>query len=276
MDVPPPLLECVVNVSEGRREEVLTSLRMAAGADVLDVHRDGDHHRAVFTLVGEEAPRRLATAAVQQLDLRQHEGVHPRFGVVDVVPFVPLAGATMHDAVDARNRFAAWAAAVLDVPCFLYGPERTLPDVRRHAFAELHPDYGPDHPHPTAGAIAVGARAVLVAYNVWLAGDDLAGARRIAAQLRSPHVRALAFRVHGAVQVSMNLIAADLVGPAAVYDQVAAAAGELDPPLLVQRAELVGLVPDAVLQAVPPARWRSLDLDADRTIEARLALRPQT
>jgi glutamate formiminotransferase len=257
------VLECVVNVSEGRDLGRIDALAASAAPDVLDVHHDPDHHRAVLTLVGTEAPRRLAAASGRELDLRAHAGVHPRVGVVDVVPFVPLDGATMADAVAARDAFAAWAGDELGVPCFLYGEERSLPQVRKDAWTSLAPDTGPRQPHPTAGAMCVGARAPLVAYNVWLAEPDVATARRIAAAIRGPHVRALGLLVGDRVQVSMNLIAPDLVGPAAAYDLVAAQAP-------VAGAELVGLVPTAVLHAVPPARWEELDLAADRTIEARL------
>jgi glutamate formiminotransferase / 5-formyltetrahydrofolate cyclo-ligase len=261
-----PVLECVVNVSEGRREDRLTVIAAAAGADLLDVHRDGDHHRAVLTLVGTDAPRRVATAAVAELDLRAHDGVHPRLGVVDVVPFVPLHGATMADAVAARDAFAAWAGGELGVPCFLYGDERSLPQLRREAWVALDPDTGPRQPHPTAGAMCVGARPPLVAYNVWLAEPDVALARRIAAEIRGPHLRALGLAVGGRAQVSMNLIAPDVLGPAAAHDLVAAHAA-------VAGAELVGLVPEAVLSAIAPDRWDELDLAANRTIEARLATR---
>ena len=257
------MLECVVNVSEGRDLARIDALAASAGADLLDVHHDPDHHRAVLTLVGTEAPRRLAAASVRELDLRTHAGVHPRGGVVDVVPFVPLDGATMADAVAARDAFAAWAGDQLGVPCFLYGEERSLPEVRREAWTSLTPDTGPREPHPTAGAMCVGARPPLVAYNVWLAEPDVATARRIAAAIRGPHVRALGLLVGDRVQVSMNLIAPDLVGPAAAYDLVAAEAP-------VAGAELVGLVPAAILDAVPRSRWAELDLAADRSIEARL------
>ena len=258
------MLECVVNVSEGRREDRLGVLAAAAGADLLDVHRDGDHHRAVLTLVGTDAPRRVAGAAVAELDLRAHDGVHPRLGVVDVVPFVPLEPATMADAVTARDEFAAWAGDALGVPCFLYGEERSLPQVRKEAWRTLAPDTGPREPHPTAGAMCVGARLPLVAYNVWLVEPDLALARRIAAAVRGPHLRALGLAVGRRVQVSMNLIAPAVLGPAAAYDLVAAHAP-------VAGAELVGLVPQHVLLAVPAERWDELDLGPDRTIEARLA-----
>jgi len=260
------LLECVVNVSEGRDVPVLTAIRDAAGAAVLDVHHDPHHNRAVFTLAGtdvEMAARHLTEAAIAHLDLRRHEGVHPRFGVVDVVPYVPLEGSTMDEAIAARDRFATWAGAALALPCFLYGAERTLPEVRRRAFATLPPDTGPRSPHPSAGACAVGARPVLVAYNVWLGGSDLATAREIAATLRSADVRALGLQVGDAVQVSCNLLAPDIVGPAAVYDRVAAVAP-------VRRAELVGLAPLSVIRAVARDRWEQLDLGEDRTIEERV------
>jgi glutamate formiminotransferase len=262
-----PVLECVVNVSEGRRDETLTALAAAAGDDLLDLHADADHHRSVLTLAGEDAPRRVARLAVARLDLRAHRGAHPRIGVVDVVPFVPFGDATtMTDAIDARDRFAGWAARELGVPCFLYGPERTLPDVRRHAFGALAPDTGPSVPHPTAGAIAVGARPVLLAYNLWLVDPDLTTARAIASELRTAEVRALGLAVGDQVQVSCNLVAPHRVGPAEVYDRVADRAA-------IARAELVGLAPRSVLDAVDPSRWDELDLAPDRTIEARLAAR---
>ena len=264
------MLECVVNVSEGRRRGVLDALAAAAGASLLDVHTDPHHNRAVLTLAGgdlEESVRAVAVEAVHRIDLRAHVGVHPRLGALDVVPFVPLAGATMADAAAARDRFASWAAARLGIPCFLYGSERSLPEVRRRAFVDLDPDMGRPVPHPTAGAICVGARSVLVAYNLWLApeaGVDVA--RSVAAALRGPAVRALGLDVGGRAQVSTNLLDPLVTGPARVYDEVAALA-----PLA--GAELVGLVPEAVLDAVPPERWAELDLSPDRTIEARLGAR---
>jgi glutamate formiminotransferase / 5-formyltetrahydrofolate cyclo-ligase len=258
------LLESVVNISEGSRPHVVTAIASSAGGSLLDVHSDVHHNRSVLTLVGEEAPRTVARAAVAALDLRRHQGVHPRFGVVDVVPFVPLAGSTLADAVAARDRFLDWLAADLRVPGFAYGPERTLPEVRRLAFAELPPDRGPARPHPSAGATAVGARSVLVAWNVWLADSDLALAQRIARDIRGPRLRALGLPVGGRAQVSMNLVAPDELGPAEAWDLVAERAA-------VAGAELVGLVPRSVLERIDAARWAELDLAEDRTIEARLA-----
>jgi glutamate formiminotransferase len=251
------VLECVINVSEGRDATVIGRIADAGGACLLDVHSDPHHHRSVLTLAGgdvEAAARAVTEEALRWVDLRHHAGAHPRLGAVDVVPFVPLAGASIDDAVAARDRFAAWAGAELGVPCFLYGPERPLPEVRRRAFTDLAPDTGPPVPHPTAGAICAGARPVLVAYNVWLApaaGVDTA--RRVAREIRGPALRALGLDVGGRAQVSMNLIDPERVTPADAYDAVAARAP-------VAGAELVGLVPAAVLAAVPPGRWAELDL----------------
>lgn len=264
------MLACVVNVSEGRRPDVIDRVAGAGGISLLDVHSDVHHNRSVLTLAGpgvERAARQVAAAAVEAIDLRGHEGVHPRFGAVDVVPFVPLWDATLADALDARDRFAARAAEVLELPCFLYGIDRSLPEVRRSAFSALGPDGGPDEPHPTAGAVAVGARPVLVAYNAWLApGADVEQARAIAREIRGDTIHALGLPVGERVQVSMNLIQPMRVGPAEAYDAVAARA-------TVERAELVGLVPQALVAATPSSRWPELDLDPSRTIEARLRAR---
>lgn len=264
------MLECVVNISEGRRAHLVDSIARAAGPDLLDVHTDAHHNRSVLTMLGEDAPRAVARRAVDLLDLRRHTGAHPRIGVIDVVPFVALDGSSHADARAARDRFAKWADLELDVPVFVYdegGP--TLPEVRRTAFVTLRPTLGALQPHPTAGAIAVGARDVLVAYNLWLANPDMALARSIASDLRGPSVRALAMRIGDAVQVSMNLIDPLVVGPAAVHDFVASQTP-------ITRAELVGLVPRAVLDAVDPSRWAELDLGPHRTIEMRATEAGQT
>ena len=257
------MLECVINISEGRDRAAIAAIGAAAGGGLLDGHTDPHHHPSVLSVVGEDEARAVARAAVERLDLRSHQGVHPRIGVVDVVPFVALEGTTEAEALAGRDRFSAWAAAELGVPCFRYGPERTLPSIRREAFAGLAPDTGPGMPHPTAGAMAVGARPVLVAYNVWLARPDLALARQVAGELRAPGVRTLGLQVGDRVQVSANLIDPERVGPAAFTDAVASRAE-------VAGCELVGLLPRSVLLAVDPARWDELDLAEDRTIEARV------
>lgn len=261
------MLECIVNISEGRRELVIDAIASAGGPDLLDVHVDPDHNRAVLTMLGEDAPRAVAAEAVGRLDLRRHLGVHPRIGVIDVVPFVALEDSSLEDAMAARGRFAEWIANELGVPAFFYGAGRlSLPEIRRGAFITLHPDFGPGLAHPTAGAVAVGAREILVAYNIWLAERDVELARSIASQLRGPSVRALALEVGNAVQVSMNLIEPLAVSPQSVYEFVASKAP-------VARAELVGLLPKGVLDLIDPALWEILDLGPDRTIESRQAQR---
>ena len=260
------MLECVVNVSEGRDLGVVRRIVRAAGHCLLDVHSDADHNRSVLTLAGATLPdvtRAVAAETIGLVDVRDHRGAHPCIGALDVVPFVPLEGSSMADALAARDGFARWAALELALPCFVYGPERSLPDVRREAFTSLAPDHGPGTPHPTAGACAVGARPVLVAYNLWLAEGDGAAAATVARALRGPSVRALAFPVGAHGQVSLNLLDPLTYGPAQAYDDVAGRAE-------VARAEVVGLVPAAVLAAVPSGRWPQLDLDPSRTIEARL------
>ncbi len=257
------MLECVVNISEGRRREVIDSIAHAAGEALLDVHGDVDHNRSVLTLLGTEAPRAVARRAIELIDLRRHMGVHPRMGVVDVVPFVALEGSNHQDALAARDDFARWVGNELRIPAFLYSEDGpTLPHLRREAFRSLHPDFGPSMPHPTAGAISVGARNLLVAYNIWLAEPDMNLARSIATQLRGPSVRALAIKVGEFAQVSMNLIDPQHVGPQEVYDIVASQAE-------IRNAELVGLIPKSVLSNIDPTRWEELDVGPERTIEAR-------
>jgi glutamate formiminotransferase len=275
------ILECVANVSEGRDFAVLADLSASAGDALLDLHRDPDHHRAVFTLAGPPelvagAIRSLAGAAVARLDLREHAGAHPRLGVLDVVPFVPYrpGGPPEHHlapAVEARDGFARWLGDALGVPSFLYGPldegaRRTLPEIRRNAFAALAPDFGPGIADPRIGACAVGARGVLVAFNVWV--SSAAVARTVAPLVRRPGLRALGLAVGERAQVSCNLVEPDFLGPAQAYDLVNDLVREQGGS--VEGAELVGLLPESVLAAVPAARWPELGLSPEATIEARL------
>jgi glutamate formiminotransferase len=279
------VLECVVNVSEGRDTSLISSVVAAGGDQVLDVHNDPDHHRAVITLGGDEtedAARAVARRTVELVDIRHHRGVHPRMGALDVVPFVPLGpegsalfiGDDLTPALAARDRFARWAAQELALPCFCYGPERTLPEVRRRAFVDLEPETGLSQPHPTAGACAVGARFALVAYNLWLSTSETQVARAIARELRGPGVRALGFAAGGITQVSCNLVDPVHFGPARAYDAVNHLAHKLG--VEITRAELIGLVPAHVIASTPPERHQQLDLDPEHTIEARLTATPAT
>ena len=234
-------VECVVNVSEGRDDDVLAQLAAAAGAALLDLHRDPDHHRSVLTLAGPadavaEAARSLAAATVARLDLRAHAGAHPRLGVLDVVPFVPyepggLPPEDLTAAVAAARRVRplarrpSWVCRASSTDLFPAARTRTLPDVRRHAFGAaeaggLTPDHGPAAPDPRTGATAVGARRVLVAYNVWVSSVEVA--RRVAPLVRRPEVRALGLAVGARAQVSCNLVDPARYGPGRLYDAVAA------------------------------------------------------
>ena len=260
------MLESVVNISEGQNSFLLHELTKSLGSDFLDLHSDPDHHRSVFTMIGADAPRILAEGAVDSLSLTDHVGVHPRLGIVDVVPFVPLIDSTIDHAVTARNEFAQWAWATLRVPTFFYGPERTLPEIRRNAWRTLFPDVGDTTPHATAGAMCVGVRQSLIAYNVWLSNSTLEDAKKIASAVREQNLRTLGLQVGTSVQVSMNLISPDFIGPMEAFDKVAAYAQ-------VDRAELVGLMPASVLSEIPRTRWEQLDLAVEKTIEWRLANR---
>jgi len=175
-------------------------------------------------------------------------------------------------AVALRDDTAAWLAATFDLPVFLYGPlpdgsVRSLPDVRRGAFRTLTPDYGPAHAHATWGASALGARGLLVAWNLWVRGISLDEGAAIAKAIRRRDVRALAFTIGTFTQISCNLIAPLRVGPSTVYDEVV----ELLPQGAIDHAELVGLIPEVVLRTQDPARWEQLDVSYEKTIEARVA-----
>jgi glutamate formiminotransferase len=312
------LVECVPNVSEGRRPEVVDEIVAAfAGADpsvlVLDRSSDADHNRTVLTLAGPgpalvEAAVAGARACARLVDLNTHRGVHPRLGALDVLPFVPLGRATrLAGTGDPDLDCAALAglagrrvAAEAGVPVYLYGaaarrPERAaLPAVRGRGFEAVRaalaageaaraPDLGGPGLHPTAGATAVGAREVLIAYNVVLAGAGLELARRIAARVRErdgglPAVRAMGVALKdrggppeepGLVQVSMNLLDHRLTPPAAAFAAVAELAGRAG--ARVVASEIVGLVPAAALAGVDPADLLLAGFTPDLILEERLA-----
>jgi glutamate formiminotransferase len=265
------MIECVPNLSEGRDpavvEEVTRSVERA-GAQLLDVHRDPDHHRSVFTLAGEpsvvlEAVLALVTVAVRAIDIAAHRGEHPRIGTVDVVPFVPLRGSSLEACVAVAREAGSRIASLFGIPVFLYeaaasrADRVSLADVRRGGLPALarrietsegRPDFGPCRLHPRAGAVVVGARRFLVAYNVNLAGNDLEAAREIAAAVRAsngglPGVRALGVRLasRGVVQVTMNLTDPSTTTVPAAFEAVRRAARRRG--LSILESEVVGLAP---------------------------------
>jgi glutamate formiminotransferase len=267
------LFEIVPNISEGRDASVVDAAVAAMHAEGVRVlHRTSDavHHRSVITAAGRAsqvvaAAVALARVTLARIDLRGHRGTHPRIGALDVLPFVPLGDATLDDAVTLADRAAARIWREFGIPSLLYGaaaraPHRTLlADVRRGEFEALAErsrdprwafDYG-DEPHATAGAIAIGARSFLLAFNVELQSGDLALARRIAATLRERGgglrtLRALGLRLSaGVVQVSFNLTDVDAVPLYRVRELVRLAAARHGVP--VGRSELIGLAPRRTL-----------------------------
>lgn len=273
------IVECVPNFSEGRRKEVVDAIRSAIakvpGARVLDVEMDPDHHRSVITFVGDraavaEAAFRAAKTAVSLIDMNRHKGEHPRVGALDVLPFVPIAGVTMDDCVALARSVGKRIADELQVPVYLYEAaatrpdRRSLPDVRRGEFEGLKvaietdpdrkPDFGPARLHPTAGASIVGARPVLIAWNVNLRTKDVRVAKRIAKAIREsdgglPAVRAKGFELadRGLVQVSMNMLDYRKTSLVRAFEAIRALAAEEG--VEIAQSEIVGLVPlDALLE----------------------------
>ena len=295
-----PLIECVPNVSEGRDPIVIRHLADSVkrgGAHLVDVHSDVDHHRSVFTFMGsaevvERSLLELAREAVRLIDLRGHRGVHPRVGAIDVVPFVPLCGATMRDAIAAAHAVGLAFAAECDVPVFFYGAaaarrdRRELPTIRRGGFERLaerlcapgwRPDAGPSAPHPTAGVSVIGARGPLVAFNALLDTDNVNIAGAIARTIREssgglPSVQAMGVFLasRGAGQVSMNLLDYRVTPPQEVAERIEAEAGSYG--TSVREYELVGCAPLRVFEAWPAGLARIANLKPAQLLESSLFL----
>ena len=290
------LLECALNFSEGRRQDAIEALVCAAlGVRVLDVASDKDHNRTVLTFVGSpdavaEAALSVTARALAWIDMNQHRGEHPRMGAVDVIPLVPLAEATMADAIATAHQVGLRLGTELGIPVYLYEqaasrPERrNLADVRQGEYEGLAqkmsqsdwtPDYGPERPHPTAGATAVGARIYLVAYNVNLGTPEIEVARSIARAVRSKtgglhNVKALGVMLHERhlVQVSMNIVDPFQTPLYRVLELVRVEAARCGVPVV--DTEIVGLVPLSVI--VDAARYylQLAGFKDDQVLEAKL------
>jgi glutamate formiminotransferase len=293
-------MECVPNFSEGRRKEVIDQIVEAAGqvagVFVLDLHADEDHNRSVLTLAGEPEPLRDAVfssmeRATELIDLRRHTGEHPRLGATDVVPFIPLEGATMKDAVAAAEALAERVASELGIPVYLYEeaarvPERrNLEAIRGKGFEALReiiasdetrvPDLGPRCLHESAGAVVIGARGPLIAYNIYLNTADLAVAKQIAKMVRHSsgglrYVKALGLDIpaRGQVQVSMNLTNYRRSAIHTVFHLVRDAAEAYG--ATITDSEIVGLVPLEALLDAARASLRLHHLDDNQILELRL------
>ena len=294
------LVECVPNFSEGRRKDVIDSIantiRTTPGVTLLDVESNADHNRSVITFLGEPGPVKEAALAagrkaVELIDLNHHKGEHPRMGAVDVVPFVPVAEATMEDCVALARQFGKEFAEQLRVPVFLYEEAATTPDrrnlsdVRAGEFEGLRdrigrdpsrkPDFGPEKIHPTAGATAVGAREILIAYNVNLGTSDLNIAKKVARELRSKegglaYVKALGFELkeRGIVQVSMNMTSYRKSQLFKAYELVRLFAERHG--VRVVGSEIVGLTPMDALVDAAEFYLRLENFSRDQVLEKRL------
>lgn len=293
------LVECVPNFSEGRRPEVVAAIRDAIaaveGVTVLDVSSDASHNRSVITFV---APLEHAVAAAfagireahERIDLVTHTGEHPRIGAADVVPFVPLEGTTMEDCITLARTLGERVGRELDIPVYLYERAATRParenlaDVRRGQFEgllselgtnpERDPDFGPSRCHPTSGAVAIGARPFLVAYNIYL-GDakNLPVAKRIARAVRGSSggfrfVKGLGMEVDGQAQVSMNLVDTTQTAMHRVFDFVKMEAAASGVP--VTWSEIVGLVPERALFETAASHLQLNAFTTDQVLEHKV------
>ncbi len=292
------LLECVPNISEGRDEKkiylIIEEVRRHKGVRLLDVSSDQDHHRSVLTFIGEpravkEAALSMAFKALELIDMREHRGAHPRLGAVDVVPFVPIQGVEMAEAVEVAHTFGKELGSK-GVPVYYYeeaatSPERKdLPSIRKGEYEGLleklndpkwKPDEGPAVFNAKSGAAVVGARFPLVAYNVNLKTRDLAVAREIARKVRFkdggfPCVRAMGVELKekGMVQVSMNLTNYRVTGVAKVFDFIREEA--LKKGVEIGGSEIVGLIPLGVLEEIAKVYLACPEFSLRQVIEQRI------
>ena len=293
-------IECVPNVSEGRDAAVLRALEAAVSSSakvhLLDCSADADHNRSVYTFAGPapdvvEALLALSRVAVASIDLRRHQGAHPRIGALDVAPFVPLEGVAWEATIETARGFAERLWSELGVPTYFYGRaalargRERLENVRRGGFEGLRqaaledpsrrPDVGGPGLHPSAGATAVGVRKVLIAFNVNLATGDVSLARGIARAIREssgglPAVKALGLELPlaGLTQVSMNLTDYEVTSPSAVFERIAEEAASAG--VAVKESELIGLIPAAALEPLGAEGLRLNDFSEDRILENRI------
>lgn len=294
------IVECVPNFSEGRRKDVVdaiaTAIASVPGVRMLDREMDADHNRSVITFIGDrrsvaQAAFEGARVAVRLIDMNQHRGEHPRVGALDVLPFVPIAGVAMEDCVALAQEVGRRIADELCVPVYLYEaaatrPDRkALPDVRRGEYeglkvdietkADRKPDFGPAKLHPTAGATIVGARPVLIAWNVNLRTRDVGIAKRIAKAIREsdgglPAVRAKGFDLadRGLAQVSMNMVDYRKTSLVTAYEAIRSLAAKEG--VEIAESEIIGLVPLDALVEGATQYFKLARFHRDQILETRL------
>lgn len=298
---PTHIVECVPNFSEGRDpstiDALVRSIESVPRVAVLHRTSDADHNRSVITFAGAselvlEAAVRVTAEAILRIDLNRHQGVHPRVGAIDVLPFVPIDTTPMEVCVDLAHRAGRRIATELGLPVYFYEaaalrPSRIrLEEVRRGQFEglrvevlvneERQPDLGGPGLHPTAGAVIVGARKLLIAYNINLQSDDLSLAKDIARRIREssggfPTVKALGFalRTRGLVQVSMNITDFHQTSLFTVFEAVSRLAAERE--VAVLESELIGLMPRRAMEDVAARFLKLPGFASDRIVETRLA-----
>lgn len=291
------LIECIPNFSEGRRadvvDQIVDAVKQVPGILLLDYSSDADHNRTVITFAGTSdavvnAAFAATACAARLIDLEYHTGTHPRLGATDVIPFVPIGDSTLEDCIHAARKLGQRIGSELAIPVYLYEAAATRPDrqrlehIRRGGYETLKaaietdadrvPDYGPRHVG-RAGATIVGARQPLVAFNVYLATDDVHLARRIARQVRESsggfqHVKALGMRVGGMAQVSMNFTNLRVTPLPPVIEAIRSAAAENG--VAIHHSELIGLMPQHVLIDIAEYYLQLSDFGLERVLEHRL------
>lgn len=292
------LVECVPNFSEGRRISVINKIADSAkkikGIRVLDVEWDKSHNRSLATILGApsdvlKASFEMVKTATKLIDMRKHNGEHPRIGATDVVPFIPVSGTTIKECVLLSNKLAKRVAEELKIPVYMYEASAkrkdriNLADVRRGEYEGLKeeieknpqrkPDYGPSKMHPTAGAIVIGARKYLVAYNVNLDTKDVEIAKRIAGKIREkdgglPGVKALGFKVGRFAQVSMNLVDFEKTNFDDAYRAIEKEAKRLK--VKIRNSEIYGMIPLEALSRAAKNSFKVEGFKSDQILEKRL------
>lgn len=292
------LVECVPNFSEGRNEKIIKAIFNAAkkvkSVKVFELEWDKSHNRSLFTIVGESndvlnSVFESIKTATDLIDMEKHKGEHPRIGATDVVPFVPVSGVTMNECVDLANKLGRKVSDELGIPVYLYEEaakkkdRRNLAEVRRGEYEGLKdeieknpdkkPDFGPSHFHPTAGAIVIGARKYLIAYNVNLDTNDVSVAKEIAAKIREkngglPGVKALGFKVNGFAQVSMNLTDYKKTNMDQVYRAIEEEVKKRG--VEIKNSEIYGMVPLDSLVDIIRRLFKAKSFTSEQILEKRI------
>lgn len=286
------IVECVPNFSEGKDQEIINAIFEASQTGKVksfELESNPDHNRMLFTIVGE--PDAVLTSvfasikkATELIDMNKHHGEHPRIGACDVVPFVPVSGVSMEECVELSNKLAKKVASELKVPAFLYEASakseenKNLADIRVGEFEGFKkkmkkPDYGPSKIHPTAGAVVVGARKYLIAFNVNLDTTDISVAKKIASEIREKNgglfgVKALGFEVDGRAQVSMNLVDFEKTNFDVAYREIEKLAKKEG--VKIRNSEIYGMVPLESLVSAVKQTFKADTFKSDQVLEKRL------